>query len=190
MKVTLGNLLFLTVIISVGSISYATDLCSFYFKSKDYDRAVEECTRLIDSGNENKGSLYEYYATRGLIYKIRGKYDKALADYSNAVESGTDNKVKLSFTYNDRGHVYELKGMFDQAVSDYNRAIELNPDSYITMYRMAGLFSVMNDAELACEWLGKSIRNGFSIGRQVMIKEKKFDNIRSSSCYKEIMAGK
>jgi tetratricopeptide (TPR) repeat protein len=121
---------------------------------------------------------------------MRGKYDKALSDYNNAVDLGTDNKVKLSFTYNDRGDVYELIGLYDQAMSDYHKAIELNPDSYVTMYKMAGLFSLMNDAEPACKWLGKSIQNGFSIGRQVMIREKKFDNIRSSSCFKEIMAGK
>lgn len=190
MKFTLGSLLFLMVMTSFGSISYATDMCSSYFKSKEYDRAIEECTRLIDSGDEKGGSLYEYYATRGLIYKIRGKYDKALSDYSNAVESGTDNKVKLSFTYNDRGNVYELKGLYDQAMSDYYKAIELNPDSYIPMYKMAGLFSLMNDAGSTCKWLRKSIKNGFSIGRRVMVREKKFNNIRNSSCFKEIRAGK
>ncbi|MHA2218172.1 MAG: tetratricopeptide repeat protein, partial [Candidatus Hodarchaeales archaeon] len=109
---------------------------------------------------------------------------------NNAVDLGTDNKVKLSFTYNDRGNVYELIGLYDQAMSDYHKAIELNPDSYVTMYKMAGLFSLMNDAEPACKWLRKSIKNGFSIGKQVVKREKKFNNIRNSSCFREVMAGK
>jgi tetratricopeptide (TPR) repeat protein len=176
--------------VSFGSISHATDLCSYYFKSKEYDRAIEECTGVINSGTEKGDSLYEYYATRGLIYKIRGQYDEALSDYNNAVESGTDNNVNLSFTYNDRGNVYESTGQYDQAMSDYHRAIEQNPDSYVAMYNMAGLFSLMNNAEPSCKWLKKSIKKGFSIGRQVIRREKKFNNIRNSSCFREIMAGK
>jgi tetratricopeptide (TPR) repeat protein len=176
--------------VSVSSISHATDLCSLYFKSKEYDRAIEECTNAINSGDKNNENLYEYYSTRGLIYKIRGQYDEALSDYNNAVESGTDNNVNLSFTFNDRGNVYERTGRHDQAMSDYHRAIEQNPDSYVAMYNMAGLFSLMNKAEPACNWLKKSIKNGFSIGKQVIRREKKFNNIRNSSCFREIMAGK
>jgi tetratricopeptide (TPR) repeat protein len=186
LKSQLFVLLFLIVMVSPGTKSFATEWCSQYFKSMEYDKAIEECTIAINSGDNNRENLFEYYATRGLVYKIQGKYDEALSDYNNAVNLGTDNG-KLSFTYSDRGNLYERKGLYDKAISDYSKAIELNPASYVGTYNISRLFALMNDAESSCKWLRKSIENGFSIGKKVVKKEKPFNNIRDSRCYKEIM---
>ncbi len=180
---------FVLLMVFIASISHAADKCQYYFLHMEYDSAITECTRAINSKDENSDKLYEYYATRGLMYKIRGQYDEALSDFNSAVNLGTDNKAKLAFAYNDRGTLYQQKRLYALAISDYNKAIELNPDSYTGMYNLAGLYSLINKADSACKWMKKSIESGFSVWKQAFSREKDLDNIRNSSCYKKIMQG-
>jgi len=68
-------------------------------------------------------------------------------------------------------------------------AISLNPNNYIAMYNMACLYSINKNSTEACKWLKTSVEKGnYNLKR---IKEdKNFDNIRNSSCYKDIMKEK
>ncbi len=177
-------------IVLASSAVFAEDPCFRHFQHKEYDRALEECTRVINAGDAGDRGLYEYYTTRGLLYKIMGRYDEALSDFTIAAELGTESRVRLSFTYNDRGMVYQKKGQYDRAISDFYQAIYLNPGSYAGMYNIARAFSLINRADLACKWLRKSRENGFSVWKEAVQREKSFRNIRKAQCYKDRMAGK
>jgi tetratricopeptide (TPR) repeat protein len=137
MKIRTACILILPFLFFTSKITYGANLCDYYFKRMEYERAIEECTRAINSADKNSAIIYEYYSTRGTVYKIIGKYDEALSDFNSAVKSGTESKARLSITYNDRGNLYQLKGLYDHAISDYEKAIELDQDSYIGTYNIA-----------------------------------------------------
>jgi tetratricopeptide (TPR) repeat protein len=190
MKIKVFPIMIVAVLVFAGLTASAENRCYYYYKNMEYDRALEECTRAINTGDKKDNELYEYYTTRGIIYKIKGKYDEALSDLNSAIESGTESKAQLSFTYNDRGIVYQKKGQYNKAISDFYQAIYLNPASFTGMYNIARAFSLINRADLACKWLQKSRENGFSVLKQAVQKEKSFRNIRNAQCYRKIMAGK
>jgi tetratricopeptide (TPR) repeat protein len=189
MKLHAAILISLIAIILYPTISQASDRCSYYFEMMEFEMAVEACTEAIDSTEKNSEILFEYYATRGLAYKVMGKNDEALSDFNSALMIDSDDKTRLFSTYNDRGNVYKIKGMYEEASSDFKKAIELNPESYVGTYYIASLFSLMKDADSACKWLRKTIENGFIIWKEAFAREEDLDNIRNAACYKEIMSG-
>lgn len=105
---------------SVQTAMPATDLCSDYITKKEYDMAIEECSKLIQSGKMDNAT---YFINRGRAYLNKRQYDLAVADFNKAIELNT----KSDRAYYDRGFIYYEKGQYDLAIADYTKAIELNP---------------------------------------------------------------
>ena len=165
--------------LAVTSLCHATDLCYEYIKAEKYDDAIRECTRQINRKTE-VDDVGISYANRGLAYAAKGQYDQAIADYDTAIKA----KPAYEKVYLNRGNAYYAKAQYDEAIDDYTRVVELNPKNPYPYYNMACIYSIR-----ACEQLRKSAENGFK-DWDGMEKDKDLDNIRNSSCYREIMKNK
>lgn len=179
MKSKIVVLFVMTVMLFVISECYATDMCHEYIEKKKYDDAISECTRQIN-GETAVDDIGISYTNRGIAYSGKGQYEQAIDDYNKAVKA----KPKYEKAYFNRGNAYYTKGQYEQAIDDYKKVIELNPKNPNTYYNMACIYSVE-----ACKWLKKSVENGFKNWDGIK-KDKDLDNIRNSSCYKEIIKEK
>lgn len=179
MKLRFVVFLIVMIIFAVTSVCCAADLCYEYIKMKRYDDAIRECTKQINSETE-VDDVGIAYANRGIAHAGKGQYDHAIADYDTAIKA----RPGYEKAYFNRGNAYYAKGEYDEAIDDYNKTIELNPKNPYPYYNMACIYSVR-----ACDELRKSVENGFK-DWDGMEKDKDLDNIRNSSCYKEIMRAK
>jgi tetratricopeptide (TPR) repeat protein len=131
------------------------------------------------------GRLFFAYNNRAEAYSKRGNYNQAIADYSEAI--ALDDHV--AGLYNNRGTTYAAQSRYDLARADFEKAIEVGPQDASGYYNMACLYSLRNNAEEACKWLQKTVLMGFRNWEQIK-QDSDFDNIRSASCYREIMKGR
>ena len=146
------------------------DLCKEYALRKEYDRAIEECTKQIKGEIAVKYLEYSY-SNRGAAYANKKQYDEAISDYSRAIElnpgyatayynraiayankrlygkaiSDFSRVVELnpgdSAAYTGRATAYANRKQYDPAISDYTKAIELNPDDYTAYYNRSMVYA-------------------------------------------------
>ncbi|MHB8843998.1 MAG: tetratricopeptide repeat protein [Nitrospirota bacterium] len=140
----------------------------------DFNRAIELYPRYASA-----------YCNRGYVYDELGDTQQAIKDYDKAIELNPRDTIP----YNNRGQVYAKLGNTNKAMDDYNKAIELNPQDAESYYNKSCLLSLVKYAQEACKYLKKAIDLGYSKWEDIK-KDKDLDNIRRSSCYGEIMAGK
>ncbi len=120
---------FISLLVLLLSLSYssacfaATDLCKQYAVEKEYDKAVEECTKQINGEIPVKHLEYSY-SNRGAAYANKEQYDEAISDYTKAIELSP----KDSAAYVGRATALANKKLYDQAIMDFTMAIELNPE--------------------------------------------------------------
>ena len=77
------------LILSTASISYGTDRCQEWVNKGEYDKAIDVCTSMISSPNQQ---AHLTYYNRGFAYSKKGQHDKAIADYTKAIELGPPNE--------------------------------------------------------------------------------------------------
>jgi tetratricopeptide (TPR) repeat protein/membrane associated rhomboid family serine protease len=150
-----------------------------YDKKQQRDRAIEDYNKAIELNPKSDDA----YNNRGNAYLNKLQYDKAIEDYNKAIELNQ----RYDKAYNNRGIAYGYKQQYDRAIKDYNKAIELNPKDASAYYNVARVYSITNKTEEACKLLKQSIENGFNEWKHIQ-SDKGLDNIRDSSCYKEIMS--
>jgi tetratricopeptide (TPR) repeat protein len=122
---------------------------------------------------------------RGRTYLRKKDYEKAVTDFY------------LSIEYNQQGGcghaglawVYVRNGAYEKAEMEFDKALLLEPDQCSTYYSYACLYSIMNREKESCEWLKKAIEHGYDNWSHIS-KDIDFDNIRNSTCYKEILKNK
>ena len=152
-----------------------------YSAKQQYDRAIENYNRAI----ELNPKYVEAYGGRGTAYGKKHQYERAIEDFNRAIELNP----RHANAYSNRGVAYMHKHQYDRAIEDYNKAIELNPKHARAYYNKACVYSLTNRAEEACKMLIQSIEKGYNDWKYIK-SNKDFDNIRDSSCYKEIMSGR
>jgi tetratricopeptide (TPR) repeat protein len=91
------------------------------------DVSINECTAIINSGQETTTALFAAYYNRGFAYGHKGLYDQAIADETNAIWLKPD----YSEAYNNRAAAYAKKGLYTQAIADETIAIWLKPDYFL-----------------------------------------------------------
>jgi len=91
----------------------------------DFDKALSNLTRVIESSNVP--ALLSFYSTyiRGLVYDERDDFNKALQDYTFITELPDVPIEKLANVLINRGVIYGKIGKFEQALSDFSRVTEL-----------------------------------------------------------------
>lgn len=93
-----------------------------YFNNKEYDEAIAEFNKAIESDPKNA----ETYYWRGNAYKQKGELNKAIADYTEVIKLDPQN----FYAYLYRGTMYKQKREHDKAIADYTEAISLNPRNH------------------------------------------------------------
>jgi len=153
-----------------------------FHKSGNYKEAINAYTKAIELNPQGANA----YGARGVAYDGLGNYQQAINDLNKAIQLDT---ADAWWFYNVRGIIacYGL-GNYQQAMNDFNKVIELNPQRDEGYYNVACMYSLQNRYEKACDYLKKSIQRGYKDWEHIK-QDKDFDNIRNSSCYKEIMAG-
>ena len=152
----------LELYIHMANVSYDTskhgdnffELGFTSYGNKDYIKAIEYFTKVIDQEPKN----VEAYYNRGLSCMWTGNYKRAINDFTKVIELNpehskgyywrafsfnslqkTDDAIKdysksieiepdFVNAYNDRGLSYLDKKDYDKAIADLNRAIKLKPD--------------------------------------------------------------
>jgi hypothetical protein len=125
------------------------------------------------------------FNNRAIAWNRRGELEKAASDFSKAIAANP----KDSAYYNNRGTIYNKLRRTDEALADYYKALELTPREQSTYYNIACIYALRNMEPEACTWLRKSIKLGYDSWED-MKADHDLDNIRQSSCYRELLPEK
>ena len=109
----------------IDTINDAKIKANNYFKSNNYDQAINEYTKLLEFDPENKNFMSIILTNRALCYKKQGKNMEALKDADQAIKYNPN----YSTAYIRRALIYEEFKMFDDAKSDLSKAKELDPNN-------------------------------------------------------------
>jgi len=75
----------------------------------------------------------------------------------------------------------------DDSAADLRKALELKPGNVAATMLFARVESLRKNASEACRWLNAAYTEGGLRNRNLVRKEKDFDNIRYSECYMKFM---
>ena len=158
--------LFLLILFATPALAGSWKDCT----SKNPDRGIAGCTKIIDAGKGTKQNLAIAYRNRGTAYAKKGEYDKALVDLSAAIKRNNkfadayydrgltyynmhDAKLaiadftnaiafkpKYAFAYNNRGIAYIQLGDFDLAIADFDKSAALDPRNAPAYFNRADAF--------------------------------------------------
>ena len=131
-KVTFCTLL--VFLLSTGLSMAATNFCSKYLNNKEYDKALEACTKQLTENGWKKTSAYN---NRGIVYLRTRVYQKALDDFTKAIEMDPEYK----YAYINRGAVYGIMGDYEKAISDYSKAIEIDDWNRLAYYKRGLMYN-------------------------------------------------
>ena len=121
-----------------------------YYKSKEYQKAIESCTKAI----ELKPDYHEAYFVRGFIYYLELKeYKKALADFSKVIEL----KPNLAQPYFSRGGIYVQLKEYKKALADFSKVIELNSNDHASYFIRGNIYLELKEYQKAIADFNKVI---------------------------------
>lgn len=94
-----------------------------YFKYNQWDRAMENFTKVLDSSEKelNQSEKILAYRFRGKLHCAKHDYEKAIEDMSKIIEIEPNSCT----AYVERGETFYKQQQYDRAIKDYTRAIEL-----------------------------------------------------------------
>jgi tetratricopeptide (TPR) repeat protein len=95
-----------------------TGRCGVRLEFKDFDGAIDDCTRAIQADAKNPKA----YNQRGVALRNQGKLDQSLKDLNIAVSLAQDID-----NYFQRGATLRSLNRYQEAVSDFDHAVELFP---------------------------------------------------------------
>jgi tetratricopeptide (TPR) repeat protein len=126
---------------SLDAEKYHVIRASLYFKTKQYDKCIEDYSAAI---NQDPGK-YDYYYNRAISYSKLGKLKEAFADYQSTVLINPD----FAPAYNNMGKLNALKGDYDNALRNYSIAISRDNDNGKYYYNRARIYELLSDKERA-----------------------------------------
>ena len=113
----------IALVLGIGSTSSAqADKYRDCSQTRDPDRQIRACTKIIENQREYKDNRAGGYLNRGIAYRAKGEPDRAIADFTQAIKLNP-----RASAYNTRGTAYGDKGEYDAAIADFTKAIELDP---------------------------------------------------------------
>jgi tetratricopeptide (TPR) repeat protein len=158
-------------------VNAALERAYTYSENGDYDRAIEECTQVIQTDSNNLNRSFAYYL-RGSTYDEKGDTDRAIADFTEALRIGDDE----AGVYFLRGIAYGRKNQVDLSLADLSKAIQLEPDKASAYYYRAGVFACNKNYSLAIKDFEKFLELAPDDSKAAQAREaiKKLQNDASS----------
>ena len=119
-----------------------------YFSIGKYDKAIEDCTSLINlSGEKNLDELYE---NRAYIYYTKKDFNSAVEDFSRAISYTSSTKVnKISELYAERGWCYHCMSNYTKAIEDYTKALSIDRENYFALSKRYYAYSTIGEKDKA-----------------------------------------
>jgi tetratricopeptide (TPR) repeat protein len=126
-------------------------------QTRDSDRGIAACTRVLDADNDTTRNRAIAYYNRGFAYSMKRDPARAIVDYGEAIRldprylhayanrglaylaGGEPDRAIADFNqairidaslaplYDARGGAYRAKGEFDRAIADYDEALTIDP---------------------------------------------------------------
>ena len=108
------RLLVVVALVLTATVPAAADRHQDCSGSRDLDRTIRGCTRIIKRGkHESRKNRALAYAKRGYAYHKKGQTGRAIADYTKAIQL-SPRYVKA---YYNRGNAYRDKRQRDRAIA-------------------------------------------------------------------------
>ena len=92
---------------------------SLYFKTRQYDRAIEDYTGLIGLDP----NFADFFGARAWCQYLRGRYALTIEDATKAIALGAEK----ANNYHMRGEAFRALRKFNEAIAEFNRALALDP---------------------------------------------------------------
>lgn len=130
--------------------------------SRDNDRRIAACSRLIETPGVAPDVLSSAYAMRALAYSLKGQYEPAVRDYDQAINLVPDFPMAL----NNRAWAYFRWGRPTQGLPDVEKSLQLDPTSEHAYDTRAHIRQWLGDATAAIA----DYEAAMKIGGRMMIK--------------------
>ena len=130
--------------------------------SRDNDRRIAACSRLIETPGLPADTLGSAYAMRALAYSLKGQYETAIRDYDQAIGLVPEFPMAL----NNRAWAYFRWGRAAQGLPDVEKSLTLDPTSEHAWDTRAHIRQWLGDATAAIADYEAAMR----LGGRVMIK--------------------
>lgn len=124
-----------------------------YYEKGNFDAAMAEFNKAIESNHDSWVTYFGAYYYRGLVYLNKGDYNQAISEFTKSIELNPD----FNYAYRDRGLTHNMAGNYDQAISDFNKAIQLRPDA-VAYYGLGSAYSIKRDYGQAHSEFNKAIK--------------------------------
>ena len=158
-------------------------------QKKEYDRAIELFTRVIDSRafTDEPQTLGNVYFGRGGAFHAKGDCVHAVEDYTKAAELLTKGDI-----YYSRAGCYLILQQDDLALADLDKAIKLDPDA--SLYRSARCKLLFNKKDFAgalpdCEKAAAATPNDKDLLLAIaQASEQTGNKPRAAQAYRQLLA--
>ena len=120
-----------------------------YAMEGDYDKAIAEITKIIQSNPENGTA----YLLRGHLHASNKDFAKAISDYNRAIRLTPENAE----AYVSRGLIHSRHQDYDSAVADFDKAIELGSEDWEVYIGRSAILVLTDEFERSIEDLDKAI---------------------------------
>jgi tetratricopeptide (TPR) repeat protein len=152
----------LALLLSLMGVGTALATESLDCFSRDNDRRIAACSRLIETPGLAPDVLAPAHAMRALAYSLRGQYEAAIRDYDRAIDLIPEYPMAL----NNRAWAYFRWGRAAQGLPDVEKSLALDPTSEHAYDTRAHIRQWLGNAEAAIADYEAAMR----IGGRVMIK--------------------
>ena len=122
-------------------------------RAPDPARAIEACSRVVQSKDETKANQVTALSLRAVAYMRKNELDKAITDLNRALNLDAKNVFALSV----RGEVHIRASRYDRAVTDLTEALKLQPTHSTALSNRGHVYVTMGDYERAKQDLDKAI---------------------------------
>ena len=142
-----------------------------YSARGDYDEAIKEYTKAIDSDGRNAAAYYG----RGLAYHKKGNLSKAIDDYDAAIGNDSRNAE----VYFNRGIAYYYKDDLDRAIADWGKAIEVRPEAPEAYQKRAFAYYKREQYDWAWDDVRQLKKMGFTVDANFLENLKRYSGKES-----------
>ena len=94
--------------------------------TKDYDRAIAEINKCIDTGSLHDGNLAIALHNRGIAFVDLERAEEAVEDFTASLRLRPEHPN----TYFRRAHAFHVLGALDTAIQDYTAVLRLDPNDH------------------------------------------------------------
>ena len=119
----------------------------------DFDRAIQESTRIVESAQSTRIERLDALAARGGLFRKTGQFDLAIVDFTEVLR----NRPGADDIYVERGMAYVSTTQSALAMTDFSDALRINPDNRSALNQRASLYRSQGVYDEAIRDLDRSV---------------------------------